>query len=291
MKIYAILVNYNGFSVTMECIKSLKMSNIPLNIIVVDNCSTDCSYEQLWIQSKEYAFEVIKTDRNGGFAYGNNIGIKRALSNSPEYILLINNDTVVEVDFLDKMLKGFVDRQVGLVTPLILYDGKRDLIWASGGVFDSHRMVGLSPWQGKDIEEKPNSGYVNFASGCSMLIKQEVFEKVGLLPEDYFMYFEDLDFCLMIQNAGYKLWYENDAIMYHKVSISSGGEDSPFSILWLTKSHVRFIKKYKDEYSLSFVNLFYIYVRKVGKILAYLSKGKIKQAKAVVKGLLINEAN
>lgn len=285
MDIYAVLVNYNGVSDTIACVESLQKSTTPIRIIIVDNYSTDSSYETLYEKSKTYSFDLIKSKKNGGFAYGNNIGIRRALDLGADYILLINNDTLVVPDFLEHMLKGFEHHDVGLVTSLIMYEDQRDTIWAAGGKFDKHRMVGLSPYQGKSQKVIPASGYVDFASGCCMLIKRAVFDMAGLLPEEYFMYFEDLDYCLKIQHAGYRLWYEKQAVIYHKVSASSGGEDSPFSVFWLTKSHLRFIRTYKDECSLNGMEQLYIYARKIGKVIEYLLRGKKEQAKAIVKGL------
>lgn len=245
-----ILLNYNGYDYTNACIESLEHINYQnYIIIVVDNDSTDDSFEKLE-KFRSDKIQVIKSDKNGGFAYGNNYGIKYALNIGFDFVLLLNNDTTVDPDFMKELIKcADIDPDIGIVTSRIMYGSSPDKIWYAGGDVDWKHVRAIHKGLNKSIENISTNDpeMVTFASGCCMLIPSKVIEDVGGLSEDYFMYYEDLDYCLKIIDSGKKIVYNPNAVVYHYVSCSSGGEDSPFSIEWLNRSR-RFIKKkYKNR--------------------------------------------
>jgi len=210
--IYIIILNYNGGEEIIECLKSCQEISYPnYKILVVDNASTDDSV----LQIKKYFknVKVIQNRNNLGFAAGNNIGIQYALNHGADNILLLNNDTMVSKDFLDKMVDlAEADSSIGIVVPKILYY-KSDKLW-EGGKKKIYYIRGRLEVITNSDARRPTDTICG--TGCAMLIKREVLEKIGLLPEDYFMYFEDTDFSLKAKEAGFKIFYQPESIIWHR---------------------------------------------------------------------------
>lgn len=218
--VYIILVNYNGFSDTLECIESIRnITYKNYKIIVVDNKSTDePEKEQLLFLRANTIY--IQSESNLGFSGGNNIGIRYAKENNADYVLLLNNDTTVEPDFLTKLVVAAKEKEdKGVFGCKIKYYWNKEQIWFDGGTFDfktantSHYHTRVS---NGTIEE------VTFLTGCLMLIPMEVLNDVGMLDETYFLYAEDTDYCCRVMDASYKLYYCPDAVIYHKEGASTG---------------------------------------------------------------------
>jgi GT2 family glycosyltransferase len=288
MLVYIILVNYNGYKDTIECVNSLKKINYKnYKIIIVDNASSDDSLNIL--RQKTNNSIIIESKKNLGFAGGNNLGIKYALNHDADYIMLLNNDTLVKIDFLDNMINSFnKNNKVGLVGCKIMYHPKKSIIWYGGGYIDWFKFIGAHYGMRQiDNGQCDDEKEIDFMTGCCMLIKREVFEKVGLLSEDYFMYFEDVDFCVKVRNGGYKIWYNPKAIIYHKVGLSSGGEESPFSIKWCTRNRLLFMNKYKENISgfMFMLSKKFFYTTRFIRCLQYIFKNKKDQSKAIMDGI------
>ncbi|MBE6049619.1 MAG: glycosyltransferase family 2 protein [Clostridium sp.] len=220
--VYIILVNYNGVEHTLECIESLQKINYKnFKIIVVDNASFDdcCN-----IVSKKYKdVYCIQSSENLGFAAGNNIGIKVALKEKADYILLLNNDTTVEKNFLNILVdEQFKSTEVGVTISKIKNYYNRNIIWYAGGDIDLFKantiIYGLREEDKGQFNTKKEVG---FASGCCMLINREVIENVGYLDESYFLYYEDTDYSVRIRKGGYKMIYCPESVIYHKESVST----------------------------------------------------------------------
>ena len=247
-----ILVNYKNYNDTLQCLESLDKVNYPnLSIIVVDNDSKDESFEIL----KKYAndrVEIVESGYNGGFAYGNNFGIKMALENGSDYVLLLNNDTIVDKDFLTPLVQATDnDEKVGIVSSRIMFYPEVDKVWYAGGIVDWANLRAIHYGLKEAISEKYlKNRDVDFASGCCMLIPRRVFEEVGMLPEEYFMYCEDMDYCIQVVDKGFKIKYVPESVIYHCVSSSSGGDGSPFTIEWQSRARRMFWEKYKSRYSM-----------------------------------------
>lgn len=226
--VYIILVNYNGYSDTIECINSIKrMSYTDYKIVVVDNGSTVAYPIIMENIEEDDNIVILKSKINLGFSGGNNLGIKYALDNDADYILLLNNDTVVTKDFLKAMLQVTIENNNEVVTTSkILYHSKQNVIWYDGGTFNyktgrtTHKNINKL-----NEENKTKPENVSFISGCCMLFPSKVIQKIGNMSEKYFLYCEDIDLsCRIIQN-GYKMIYVPSSIIYHKVGASSGRVD------------------------------------------------------------------
>ena len=283
--IFTVLLNYNGCRDTINCINSIrKNDDSSINIIVVDNNSSDNSQEEL---SKINNITFVESGENGGFAKGNNIGIRYALDRGAQYVLLLNNDTEIEKDAITKMMRTLEgNSQLAAVGSRIMYYDNPTIINYLGGKYNWIKGITEHQNYKKTFkkEEYEDFFYTDFITGCSIMIKREVLEKIGLLPEDYFMYFEDADYCLRIKEHGYKLGVCTNSTIYHKVSSSSGGEDSPFSIKWMTRYRLVFIDKYK-RYTIFGITRLYIYSTRLIKYCMYKVMGKKEKAKAILEGL------
>lgn len=287
-KVGIVLLNYNGSKDTLECIDSLK--KIEYNnyvIIVVDNASkSEDLYELEKIKSEVV---LIKSESNLGFAGGNNIGIEYARKIDCEYVLLLNNDTVVEPDFLNKLVDySEKNKDAGIVGPKIMYFDNRDVIWSAGGKIDFKRFCAFNLAE-KEIDNGQYDSYkeVDFISGCAMLIRKDILDKIGGLPEEYFMYYEDVDYSLMVTNYGDKIVYCPEAKIYHKVSISSGGEESPNRIYFSNRARKIFMKKYRKQVKgVVFMQAYlYFYITRMLKLIKHLVKLEFNKSKAMLKAL------
>lgn len=241
--VYIILINYNSKVHTIECLESLSELNyINYRIIIVDNNSIDNDFDK--VKSKYNNVYIINNKKNYGFAGANNIGIKYALDNKADYILLLNNDTTVDKDFLSVLVnESEKNKKVAICTSKILYYGSKNKIWYGGGgisYFKGNSQIYNLNCDNDSINNK--NMYCNFASGCCMLINSEALKKVGLMNEEYFLYYEDVDYCIKFLNAGYKIYYVPESIIFHKESIST----KKYSYLYqyyFARNRLLFIKK------------------------------------------------
>lgn len=222
-----VLVNFNGYQDTKECVDSLLKIKTTINytIIVVDNGSTKRD-EDIITYIKEHA-EYLDTGMNSGFSGGNNIGINYAIEHGAEYILLLNNDTVVLPDFLDNLMEGIDKyRNLGALIGKIHYFSEPDVLWYAGGSVDLLKgKVSQHGMGKKDIGQYDVSKEVGFVTGCMMLIPTAVIKHIGVLDEKFFLYSEDLEYSLRISKFGYKMYYNPTSVIYHKVGSSSGREE------------------------------------------------------------------
>jgi len=240
-KVFIIIVNWNNWPDTLECLESLKNIDYPdYRIIVVDNGSTDGSAEKI----KEYIKDIVPCFRqpadfipvrcNRGFAAGNNPGIDFALKNKADYVLLLNNDTTVDKDFLKRLAEAGEDnKKAGILGSSIYFYSQPDKIWFLGGKFNwlktrwtkGRGHLGLDFPVNELFKEKNQK--VNFITGCCMLIKREAVEKIGNLDERFFLYYEDVDYCLRARKAGFDCLVVPSAKIWHKISSSVSGLGSP----------------------------------------------------------------
>jgi GT2 family glycosyltransferase len=228
--VHVIILNWNGADVLGPCLDSLmRVTDPPLEIIVVDNGSTDSSQD---IVGERYpGVELIENGENLLFAAGNNVGIAAAVERGARYILLLNNDTEVDPGFAARMLSAFDDPETGIAGPKIFYFDDPERIWYGGGGFNRLTGVpyhrGLRRIDGSFEEARGDTGWV---TGCAMMVRREVFDQVGLLDPSYRIYCEDVDLSLRASQAGWKLKYVPSSKVWHKVSSSSGGGMTPFKL-------------------------------------------------------------
>jgi len=225
-RIAVIILTWNGRELTLDCLRSLEAVTTPnTTIMVVDNASTDGTVTAVRARYGERV-TVVENAANLGYAAGNNAGIERALADGADFILLLNNDTLVDPPFLDRMLAAMLaSPDVGIAGPKTYYHQPPDRIWFAGGE--------ISLWRGTarhiGIRETDRGQYdtprdIDYASGCALLARREVFERVGRLDPAYRAYFEDADLCMRARAAGFRIRYVPDAKVWHRISASTGGQ-------------------------------------------------------------------
>ena len=258
IKIGIIILHYKGKNLTINCLTSLeglKDSNISLIKILVDNNSPE-PIEGLEKKFKDIV--ILKNSQNLGFAEGNNVGIRYALKNGARWVLILNNDTTVAPDLLIQLIKqSSLINQSGILGPKIYFAPgfeyhknrykpaqRGKVFWYAGGIIDwrnvycSHRGVDeVDEGQYDRVEE------TDFVSGCAMLVKKEVFEKIGLFDPRYFLYLEDVDFCQRAKKAGFKIIYVPDGKVWH-YNASSSQVGGALHDYFITRNRLLFGMKY-----------------------------------------------
>jgi len=247
--VYIIVLTWNGKTDTLECLKSLQDLAYPnAKILVVDNASEDGTAEA--VRASFPMVELVCTNSNLRFAGGNNTGIENALRHGADYVLLLNNDTVVDRDFLTRLVQTAEEQQqIGIVGPKVYYYGEPKRIWFAGG-----RIEWWKGWVSHiGIRETDECQYdavreVDYITGCCMLVKRGVIDAVGALDERFYLYGEDVDWCIRARRAGFKVVYVPSSHIWHKVSTSSGGHLSWFKNWNKLKSLLRLMAKYAQWY-------------------------------------------
>lgn len=250
-EIAAIILNWNQYSLTIACIQSLIALDIEpgiVEIVIVDNGSTDESVVK--IQAAFPGVTLIQNKANLGYAGGNNVGIQHALESNAKYIYVINNDVIVSASFLNPLLQVLATNPTaGIATPLIFETNQTDRVWAVGT--ELNWKTGRVEQIGKGepaIEWQNRLPFaIDIAPGAAMLIKREVFETVGLLDEAFYLYYEEADWCLRAQKAGYGIIAVPQALVWHHVSASMG-ETSPFVDYYMLRNQLRFLYKHWSGY-------------------------------------------
>lgn len=254
MKVAVIVLNYNGKENTAECISSLEKSaaDFELEIILVDNNSSDGSIEFF---RKYKNITLIINENNLGYAGGNNVGIKHALNINSDFICILNNDIKVQKDMLANLLNSANN---AIISPKIyFYPGQEfhqskykksergKVFWYAGGFIDWDNIIGKH----RGVDEVDKGQYdkeeeVGFATGACMFTSADVFKKVGMFDERYFLYLEDLDFCIKAKKFGIKTIYQPKAIMWHKNAQSAGGPGSKLQDYYITRNRLLFAFQY-----------------------------------------------
>lgn len=235
-----ILVNYNGKQYNEACIESVLagQSAFDRKILVVDNASGDDSMGRLKERyGNDAKVELLRLDDNFGFSYANNVGIRRAMEDGADYVLLLNNDTEIAPDMLAQLAACAARHPDSVIAPKIYYSDRRDVIWSAGGRVSpfirkvSH--IGLDRTDRGQFEEETEIG---FATGCALFIPCGIIERAGLLDEDFFLYYEDTEYCFRLTELGIPIYFCPEAVMYHKVGASSKGADSPLCAYYIARN-------------------------------------------------------
>lgn len=285
-KISIILVNYNGLQYNDACIESLLGSTFcgGLQIVVVDNASTDASYAELeerWGQHPQIT--LLQTGENCGFAGGNNIGIRKALESEPDYIMLLNNDTVVEADAIEEMVK-LQKQQGGIVTAKIKYADQPDVIWSAGGEFSG--MIWKSSHTG--LNQKDGAAYeqdrrCSFTNGCCMLMSRTVFEKLGYLDERFFLYYEDNEYSLRAKVRQIPIRYCHRAVVYHKVNGATKGNENAVNVFYITRNWLLCSRTYMGALRFGLFRL-YFFCNRAAWVCIWAAQGRWDCVRAVREG-------
>jgi GT2 family glycosyltransferase len=241
--VYVITLNWNRKEDTLACLETLVCQTLSgIRVLVVDNHSTDGSPEEI---AKRYPqVEQIINSENLGFAAGFNIGLQFALDAGADYLLILNNDTLLSPKCIELLMQA-VSPEVGILAPLIYYADPPERIWALGGSTHPLLLEKHDPWAGKiDTGDYPEILDCDFVTGCAMLFPKKVLETVGFFDEKFKMYYEDADMCHRVRQARLLVRAVSSARMWHKVASSSGGSDSPTERYWMARSSIRYFKKH-----------------------------------------------
>ena len=233
-----ILVNYNNHYDTLKCLRSIAEADYDNSVIVVDNNSTVPGLDEIKTQFPDTI--LIKNSENIGFGKANNVGIKWALENTKcEYIFILNNDTIINrftIPTLESALQR--NKSAGIAAPKIVMMHNPDILWYGGGEIDWRFGRGTAPGMSGPANAPlaSKSRHVTFASGCAMLIRREVFKSIGGFDPRYFMYLEDLEFCIRATKNNFKIFYESASILLHKCQGSVRNKEKVFIKAWSTKN-------------------------------------------------------
>jgi GT2 family glycosyltransferase len=188
--------------------------------------------------------QVLENETNNGFAGGNNLGIEQALAEGAQYVFLLNNDTTVAPDLIERLVvRAESDAQIGIVGALMLYHGEPEVVWSAGGSLGEDGGATMLR-QGERADAIPTEPFeVDYVVGCGLLVKRAVLEKVGLLDERYFLYYEETDFCARVQKAGWRIVTEPTARLWHKVSRTTGAE-SDLTLYYMRRNVLLYLREH-----------------------------------------------
>ena len=285
-----ITINYNGLKDTCELIDTLPLENDKLEVIVVDNASLQD--EASIIEQRYPRVTVVRSSKNLGFAGGNNLGIQ---ASHGRYLFFINNDTIIETkneEQRNNFLQPLIERlessdKIGMVCPKIRFSWGNHLIQYAGytplsSITMRNHSIGFGE---EDHSQYDTPHQTPYAHGAAMLVKREVINRVGMMPECFFLYYEELDWSMMIRRAGYEIWFDPSFTVYHKESQSTG-QDSPLRTYYLTRNRLLFVRRniHQPERLLSYIYL--IGVVAVKDCLKSLFRRRLDLVKAIMCGII-----
>jgi GT2 family glycosyltransferase len=288
-KICIVILNWNGWEDTVDCVAScLKLTYATVTIIIVDNASTDGSESILHERFPD--IRIIQTRTNLGYAGGNNVGIRHAFESGADYVWLLNNDTVVDPAALNEMVRvAEQDPRVGMLGPKILLHSRPEYLNCIGSTINlitgQPRLVGLGE---KDDGRFDDIREMDTLSGCSLLVRKEVVDAVGLLDERFFLFYEETDWILRAKRAGYRMLYVPGAKIWHKVSASVGGHQSPLMLYYMTRNNPLLMRQ--NVGALAFARFLIIYLclvipKKIINVLLLNKEKRYQKMTAILKGL------
>ena len=257
-KIAIVILHFQNQKLTADCLKSvnnLNLKDINLEVLIINN---NPKQDLSKLKNDFTGFDFIKNKGNLGYAQGNNVGIKKVLKENPDFVFLLNNDTILDKDLLVELVNKFKkNERIGIIGPKIYFAKGyefhkkryqvRDLgkvIWYAGGLIDWDNVI--ASHQG--VDEVDRGQYddlcqTDFVSGCAMMVKSEVFNKICFFNKDYFLYWEDVDFCQRAKKAGYLLFYDGKAKVWH-ANAGSSAVGGPLHDYYMSRNRLLFGLKY-----------------------------------------------
>jgi len=245
----AVVINWNGREVLEPCLRTLLASSYPnLSVLVVDNASTDGSAQ--FVREEFPSVSVSEQSSNLGFAAGVNAGLKVALDEGADYVLLLNNDIELDVSAVSALVEAALGHPgSAFVGPLIYFADRPSVIWSAGGAVSfwtgNIRHLGLRE---EDAGQYAEIQEVDYVTACAVLASAKAVSAIGLMDEAYYMYNEDTDWCIRARDAGFQVLFAPGARIWHKVSMSSGGGMTPFKIYHRLRSTLRFFSLHARPY-------------------------------------------
>lgn len=280
-----ITINYNGLKDTCELIESLPLEDKSIEVIVVDNASAQD--EATIIEERYPQVKIIRSKKNLGFAGGNNLGIKAAKG---KYLFFLNNDTLLKPQTSD--IRSLISRletspKIGMVCPKIRFTWGNQLIQFAGytpltPITMRNKAIGCGE---ADHGQYDTPHFTPYAHGAAMMIKREIIEKVGLMPECYFLYYEELDWSMMIRRVGYDIWYEPACTVFHKESQTTG-QNSPLRTYYITRNRLLFAQRNQQAMAKYITYLYLISIVAIRDILKYAFQQRWDLVRATIRGVV-----
>jgi GT2 family glycosyltransferase len=290
-KIGLVTVLYNSDEVLEDFFRTISYQDYKnYELYLIDNSESAKTDETILMLSEKYplsAFKHIKTGENIGVAAGNNIGIKQAIMDACDYVLILNNDIVIEqANCFSKMVNRFINNGERIIANKVLYFDNRK-VWMAGGYMDNFRALGVHYAGDSEHDLSFNKEkYITYAPTCFLFVKANVFSEVGIMDEKYFAYCDDTDFVYRCIKKGIKLFYDPSLTILHKVSSSSGGDNSLFYIYYSNRNKIYFIRKhYKGIHK--FLSLTYTLLARFIFYLKFNAEKKQKLVEAIKDGFSV----
>jgi GT2 family glycosyltransferase len=269
-KIALVTITYNSSDVIDDFLTSVRDQTYKnFKLYIIDNCSTDNTLEKVTAFQEQINMSVITNDHNAGVAAGNNQGIKNALEENCEYIMLINNDTVFEEKLVEKLINYLLEENISIVAPKMMYHDEPDRIWYGGGKLNRWKGYLNEHYGFKELDKGQfkTGTVITYAPTCCVLFHYKVFEDVGLMDEKYFVYHDDSDFFYRILiNGSHLMKFYNDVRFLHKVGSltksKNGSKEnfkfSKFRIEYSTRNTIYYFLKQKKIYTYMYTFLFIV---------------------------------
>jgi GT2 family glycosyltransferase len=245
-----VILNWNGRDDTLQCLSRVAELRYPnFHVTVVDNGSVDGSVDAVRAADPAGHVMVIANKENLGYAGGNNIGVARALSRGADYVLILNNDTIVPPDMLTELVRVVAaDRSIGIVGPKVLCEPEHHLLYSRGESqslwFNRRRIATGQP--DRETDAAPRD--VDYVVGCALLVSRDFIERVGPLDEVFFAYYDEVDWCFRGRRMGYRIVCVPSAVVYHRGEASSGKGLNPITAYYRTRNWVYFMRKHAASY-------------------------------------------
>ena len=284
MLLSIITINYNGLKDTCELIGTLPLEDKSIEVIVIDNASAQD--EATIIKERFPQVKVIRSKENLGFAGGNNLGIKAAQG---KYLFFLNNDILLKPqasDFRPLIARLKSSPKIGIVCPKIKFSWGNQLIqFASytplSPITMRNKAIGCGEVDHGQFDTPHPTPY---AHGAAMMIKREVIEKAGMMPECYFLYYEELDWSMMIRHAGYEIWYEPTCTVFHKESQTTG-QNSPLRTYYITRNRLLFAQRNQQDMTKYITYLYLIGIVTIRDLLKYSFQQRWDLVRATIRGV------
>ena len=273
-----VIVNYNGFEDSVECIKSVIETGVDSKIVFIDNASKINEADEIKQLFKDV--ECIRVNNNYGYSAGCNIGIRYALLHNYKYVLILNNDTIIDKEMI-YILRDKADKKV-ISVPKMLYYSEPNVIWYGGGKIDKKTGNAKNLKMNFKDDSETEVQQCTFATGCCLMLSMATINAIGMLDESFFMYCEDEEYSLRALKNNIEIIYVPTAKLWHKVSKSTGGSESAFCFYYLTRNILKCINEYKDYFRTG-ATLYTILSRYI-RAIQYKLKGN-KNCNAFLKGI------
>ena len=292
-KVHIITINYKNWQDTIECLESIKLLDYRnIEIVLMEVCDLNNSLINLKKYLKDYPFKLklIELSENNGFAYANNQAIKYIQTqNEVEYIWLLNNDTVVKRKTLSALLNFYdnniVKTNIGFVGSKILEYNEPEIIQTVGGNFNPKKGYSKLIGKGeKDINQYNSDFKADYVIGASMFFQKNLLNIIGFMPEEYFLYYEDIDWCFAASKKGYSNYTCVDSVVLHKQGGSTGNKYTKKTTNLYTRKYMysSYLKFYKNHFN-KYIIIAYVMLHKqfVGRII----RRQFKEAKIILKSI------